>query len=616
MARSGQEVVCEGWLTKSPPTKRIWRARWRRRWFSLRHSGEIPDQYILTYYADRNCRKLKGYINLDDCEQVDLGLKLDERKLKFDHVFDIKTPTRTYYLAADSEGEMKSWVDCICQVCGLKSTSDEEDLQIPKSDPIDIDIVYCEEKDDKSIVPSSNNETPPVSPVSTSPYIPISECITGKTPILTAQDFKALLQQNMKNAFFKSESTHTNQTYGISQRNYFNYVNDMQDPRFYDSPRVLSPNQDAENKKNKNNSPLQSPTDTESVFTDDDMPDVNVVVKQKFTKSKMQECNNKVAAPPRPPKSVHVAPSTYINLNVQTPLINKYESGEEEKKPPTGVVTDDMYDFPRSHQMSEAEAVRNKLMRRHCYNNAAPVKIEGQIFRYDISPKPSTSTNQIFKYDTDDVADEPASPLSQSSSTTAYSNLPSPLLTESQLMPPPIVNRDLKPKRKLSDSLSSSSNPEPSSPRGAPSVDRKLKPPTPLQEAHNRKVKPSPTLVPSLDESKCGPSPTGRRRNEDNPRAAPSPTPPGLGRSHESLLSQTNQEEQIYHYLPGKMQYLDLDLDCGPSNLSTGTNTMPAKSSGANTVYKKVDFEKTEAFNLTRNNLEKERKEPTTFLKK
>jgi hypothetical protein len=26
MARSGQEVVCEGWLTKSPPTKRIWRA--------------------------------------------------------------------------------------------------------------------------------------------------------------------------------------------------------------------------------------------------------------------------------------------------------------------------------------------------------------------------------------------------------------------------------------------------------------------------------------------------------------------------------------------------------------------------------------------------------------
>lgn len=27
-------------------------------------------------------------------------------------------------------------------------------------------------------------DSPPVSPVSTSPYIPISECITGKSPIL------------------------------------------------------------------------------------------------------------------------------------------------------------------------------------------------------------------------------------------------------------------------------------------------------------------------------------------------------------------------------------------------------------------------------------------------
>ena len=121
----------------------------------------------------------------------------------------------------------------------------------------------------------------------------------------------------MKNTF-KPDITQTNQTYGISQRNYLNYVNDMQDPRFYDSPRVLSPCQDNDkNKKNKDNSPLQTPTDTESVFTDDDMADVNVVVKQKFTKNKIEECNNKVLAPPRPPKTVYVVSSTYINLNTQ-----------------------------------------------------------------------------------------------------------------------------------------------------------------------------------------------------------------------------------------------------------------------------------------------------------
>lgn len=88
---------------------------------------------MLNYYTDRNCRHLKGVINLDHCEQVDLGLRLEERKLKFDHVFDIKTPTRTYYLAADTEVEMRSWVKCICKVCGLRAdsaTNDDEESRI------------------------------------------------------------------------------------------------------------------------------------------------------------------------------------------------------------------------------------------------------------------------------------------------------------------------------------------------------------------------------------------------------------------------------------------------------------------------------------------------------
>lgn len=133
-----------------------------------------------------------------------------------------------------------------------------------------------------------------------------------------------------------------------------------------------------------------------------------------------------------------------------------------------------MYDFPRSHQVETMESIRSTLARRHCYNNAAPGNIEGQIFRYDISPKPGTSSSQMFQYDIDETHDEPASPLSQSSSCVLYSNLPSP--TDAQQMPPPVVNRGLKPKRKLSDTLSVSSSIEPPSPRLAPSVDRKLKP--------------------------------------------------------------------------------------------------------------------------------------------
>lgn len=92
--------------------------RWRKRWFTLKQ-GEIPGQFCLEYYTDRNCRKLKGVIDLDQCEQVDSGLHLEHRKQKFQYMFDIKTPNRIYYLAAETENDMRDWVNCICQVCNL-----------------------------------------------------------------------------------------------------------------------------------------------------------------------------------------------------------------------------------------------------------------------------------------------------------------------------------------------------------------------------------------------------------------------------------------------------------------------------------------------------------------
>lgn len=64
---------------------------------------------------------------MEYCDQVDTGLKFDEGKLKFDFLFDIKTPQRTYFLAADTEAEMKAWVKSICNVCNLTATSDEDE---------------------------------------------------------------------------------------------------------------------------------------------------------------------------------------------------------------------------------------------------------------------------------------------------------------------------------------------------------------------------------------------------------------------------------------------------------------------------------------------------------
>lgn len=41
------------------------------------------------------------------------------------YTFHLRIPTRTYYLAADSELEMNRWIEGICQVCGLKIIEDD-----------------------------------------------------------------------------------------------------------------------------------------------------------------------------------------------------------------------------------------------------------------------------------------------------------------------------------------------------------------------------------------------------------------------------------------------------------------------------------------------------------
>lgn len=104
--------------------KFIFLKRWRKRWFTLKQ-GELPGQFFLEYFTDNSCRKKKGVIDLDQVEQVDAGLSLDRSTIKFQWMFDMKTPNRTYYLAADNEQDMRDWVMVICQVCNLQETEDK-----------------------------------------------------------------------------------------------------------------------------------------------------------------------------------------------------------------------------------------------------------------------------------------------------------------------------------------------------------------------------------------------------------------------------------------------------------------------------------------------------------
>lgn len=195
----------------------------------------------------------------------------------------------------------------------------------------------------------------------------------------------------------------------------------------------------------------------------------------------------KIPAPPRPPKPPHMVPENfghnYLNLDSATDNSKPTTPATPAPSTPaTAIITDETYDFPRSHQPGQiADSTLNTAGRpaRHCYSNAAPTNTDGHVFRYDFHD------------------DEPSSPRSECSTTATYSNLPSPLTRESSSVvsstmppPPPVVYRDLKPGRRTSDSTSIISN-EPSpgpilslpelsstehSPAEPPSINRKLKP--------------------------------------------------------------------------------------------------------------------------------------------
>ncbi|XP_018591548.1 GRB2-associated-binding protein 1 isoform X1 [Scleropages formosus] len=122
---SGGDVVCSGWLRKSPPEKKLRRYAWKKRWFVLRSGRLTGDPDVLEYYKNDHAKKPIRVIDLNLCEQVDAGLTFNKKDLEHSFIFDIKTIERVFYLVADTEEEMNKWVRCICDICGFNPTDDD-----------------------------------------------------------------------------------------------------------------------------------------------------------------------------------------------------------------------------------------------------------------------------------------------------------------------------------------------------------------------------------------------------------------------------------------------------------------------------------------------------------
>ncbi|KAI4901375.1 hypothetical protein NFI96_014167 [Prochilodus magdalenae] len=166
---SGGEIICQGWLRKSPPEKKLRRYEplmskqtgqlqsrgkpgynatelnantggspdslaklqaveaWKKRWFILRSGRMSGDPDVLEYYKSDHAKKPIRIIDLHCCEQVDAGLTFKRKEFQDSFVFDIKTAERTFYLVAETEEEMNRWVRSICQLCGFNQSEDNHD---------------------------------------------------------------------------------------------------------------------------------------------------------------------------------------------------------------------------------------------------------------------------------------------------------------------------------------------------------------------------------------------------------------------------------------------------------------------------------------------------------
>ncbi|MBN3301370.1 GAB3 protein, partial [Amia calva] len=134
---SAGDVVCTGWLIKSPPEKKLKRyvstemnggergrvfsqqqPAWRKRWFVLRRGRMSGNPDVLEYYRNKTAKKPIRVIDLNECEvKMHTEVRVVKREFQNHHVFVVKTSFRTFYLVAKTEEEMNNWVHNISQIC-------------------------------------------------------------------------------------------------------------------------------------------------------------------------------------------------------------------------------------------------------------------------------------------------------------------------------------------------------------------------------------------------------------------------------------------------------------------------------------------------------------------
>uniref|UniRef100_A0A2K5RSL1 GRB2 associated binding protein family member 4 n=1 Tax=Cebus imitator TaxID=2715852 RepID=A0A2K5RSL1_CEBIM len=173
----GGHVLYSGWLRKSPPEEKLRRFAWRKCWFILRRGQTSSDPDVLEYYKNDGSKKPLRTINLNLCEQLDVGVTLNfnRKELQKGYMFDIKTRERTFYLVAETREDMNKWAWSICQICGFRqveeSTGSLGNISTashgPRSSPAEISRSHqhLPQEREPTSEPSVSHRVPPTWPI-------------------------------------------------------------------------------------------------------------------------------------------------------------------------------------------------------------------------------------------------------------------------------------------------------------------------------------------------------------------------------------------------------------------------------------------------------------------
>ncbi|RWS30878.1 GRB2-associated-binding protein 2-like isoform X3 [Leptotrombidium deliense] len=685
-------IVLSGYLTKSSSERRIWKANWTERWFVLKQSGQIPGQYVLEYYTDETCRKLKGRIDLDQCEQVDAGLNFGSRK-SHPYMFDVKTSKRVYYLVAKTEADMSRWIECICAVCGLKvhyeesvdyrySPQPSQECVVSASAPSanntttsSVNYVAIKTEPKSSINNNSTKSSPKKKYEPSGPYVPIWETNTGK-PIFERPPLKENTSRENINIPAAKHAI-SDEAYDIprpiaasdnskSSDNILDKVPPVQ--KCVNGESAVPPKVNWKTHPNPDSVTLTGDVGRNSVRScgQGQSPKECLETRRASTPSGLyynNECiiqseTQQKPPPPRPPKPESLRKtrnnsesciSTHTDASsssIETRAVSE-EKSKEDYSPTTKVPLpntakqtplspDEMYDIPKPAELQAAvgdilhanvPVLPNSLKRpgRHSYTNAPPghISTKESIFIYDTKPcLPTACDDAIASIDSEGSDRSPVTPNSA-----LYGNF-----AALKGMTPPAVNRDLKPRRKSTDSDAA---PSPTTSTSGFT----LSPPPAVSDAYNKKtfrkhspnrlLNGTPPRVPSRGrqivhsrEPSASEEDVVRNRKDANDDQVNEVH--ALVLINHSLIFKARQTVPVPRKAPsecGEIQYLDLSLDTDnhsptlrhgngaenhKSSLSLSKDNESSVSALASdtgsTVYKTVDFLKTKAFNELRLN--------------